>query len=307
MNEMKQDAPSDGTYEIRSRTFLIMMILLPLAAFIVAMFLVTVIIYSKSSWWILVIAAIVVFFGLCVALPVFEIRSMRGSIALEGDTLEPGSFDEHKFEMFSNALEAVSLGAGVKGQRVIVVDTPAPLAYLAISEGHSVQAISKELLELDFTGAEIEAVVADLLAKSIVNTASSLRGEARELAVPPAVMDEIRRHYENMRFDYLIFVLADTLAVRITGQPSALKSAIVKCANKLDERKVRLRDMDESSWCQILVAPPLDGWNGFWSRRWKEIVKLRVDNLEMIQAGRWHPGVAMMDWMPNLLEIRNHE
>jgi hypothetical protein len=243
-------------------------------------------------------------FSLSAALLVGHIRSVRGSISLDdASVLKPGSYDGIRLSRFRDSLDAVSIGAGVKAPDIKVVDLPAPLAYLAGSEYDSVFAITYELLDADFTSAEIEAIVAVLLAKTIVHPALCLRKQARNLEINPAMLAEIRSAYgngvggfNNIGLDCLMVILTDTFAVRETGNPMALESAIVKSAKMLEAEKVRVRGLDLYSWCTIFVGPPVAGLVWSWMlRSWREIIKLRVDNLEMIKAGRGHPIQGIID------------
>lgn len=258
---------------------------------------------AEPPLWAWLLVVIFPFVILCVMLPLLEIRTLKDSLFLEGNALAPGFYDEDRFRKYSDCLEAVSIGAGAALPEIRIVDTPAPLAYTADSDGHFIFAITKDLLEAELNGAEMEAVAAALLARTFFYPGSFLRKEVRELEVDRDVMKEVRISGANpYRINFLVIILADTCAARLTGQPAALRSAIVKCAGMLESRRVRLRDVDFDCWCGIFVGPPIAGFESMWSRQWRKIVKLRMENLEAIEAGKWHPSYAILDRMPESLQ-----
>jgi len=76
-----------------------------------------------------------------------------------------------------------------------------------------------------------------------------------------------------------VVLRSDTLATRITGQPGALQSAIVKVIEALEKAPKPLFNSLE----KVLVQPP--GFGGRSDLN-EELTRLRLENLERMKAGK---------------------
>lgn len=216
----------------------------------------------------------------------------KGSINLhDAIVLEPGEYNAARFRRFEDSLEAVSIGAGVEAPNIIVVDFPVPLAYVRNSSGAAELALGRELLAADFSGSEVEGIVADLLARIIIEREFGIGGSCSsqtkdELALDRRTLDQFESVTGGKARTYVLFsILADTRAARETGQPEALKSAILKCSALSRSGKVRVRGMDDRERCMMFVEPELAGIFAPHEMSGGSLVNFRAENLDRISRG----------------------
>jgi len=203
--------------------------------------------------------------------------------------LEPGAYDPLKFKLFKDHLSALSLGAGIEAPPIAVVrfgagDIPMALAYctdlgresfnemawaergvhVELKIEQPVLVVTEQLLATSLTGHEAEAIVANLLAKLILNpvTVVSTIGaggmewieeQAKKLALDPGILTRARDALGDKAVA-LTVLLQDAWAVRLTSQPDALKSAIQKSHDLLSNTPVKF-DMADPF---VFVDPPHD-------------------------------------------------
>ena len=114
--------------------------------------------------------------------------SRRGAIRLrKAWVLEDNAYDAGDFKKFKDALDAVSLGSGVQAPALVVTDTAAPLAYVVDYPSTKEIAVTSQMIALDLTSSEIEAMAAVLLSKTITTTPSNLRKAADDFRLDPVI------------------------------------------------------------------------------------------------------------------------
>jgi hypothetical protein len=253
--------------------------------------------------------------------------------------LGSGSYDPLRFKLFADSLSALCLGAGLDAPPMFVArfptgDIPMALAFCAdMGEESSAEidwdeygghielkieqpalVITEQLLEADLTSQEIEAIVADLLAKLCLNPFEALRGgtiwvgeHAKKLAFDPGMLE---RAMGELGYNAvaLAVLLQDAWAARLTGQPGALKTAIQKSRDLLGNTAVSADIADPF----IFVDPP-HAWDfsgdiphgkgvcedptltqrAAISRKRELIMRLRLESLKKIERGVRTPGAEV--------------
>lgn len=229
-------------------------------------------------------------------------------------TSKPGAisaaqYDEAIYKKFFDALEAVSIGAGVRPPPLYVNSLSSPQAYLdPVQPG--VLLISNELLSAEWTDQEIEVIVAVLLGKNLIGISSEASApgfydhKVKEYGLNSTLVGWVRADFMDDRM-CLYLLLADAFAARLTGQPQALSRAIKKNQILLDKRKPVVRP--RGVWPRFLfVEPPsnikgnMPGWlfpHPFENTQKvrDRIIELRLENLEQIEAGGRQPYEELRD------------
>jgi hypothetical protein len=231
--------------------------------------------------------------------------------------LSPDLYDPAKYKLFSDSLEAASIGAGVPSPELFVTLFPWPVAYATDKAGLTINdflfkfgtrehfdkmaiVVSKELLESDLSNSEAEAIVADVLARMVLSPGQNVRNTstghlAKEVQLDPAILEKLKRESDDI--DGLEQILIqDTWAARLTGQPGALKSAIIKSRDLLKDRPVLVEFADFYTF----VEPPHDWDYGGWklSEHYRKddydvlralaksrdrVLELRIENLDRLE------------------------
>jgi hypothetical protein len=247
----------------------------------------------SSGVWVIVSCAAV-----AIVLAVFFLTnpSRRGAVRLQKAwVLEDDAYDAGEFKKFKDALDAVSIGCGMQAPSLIVVDTPAPVAYVVDYPSTKEIAVTSQMIALGLTSSEIEAIAAVLLSKTIITTPSNLWKAADDYGLDPMIWNEAHAGYLSTRA--LLIVEQDTRAVRETGQPAALGSAIRKCVTALDAGKTLIVPSSLYELASLFVEPVS---TGIWPKSKKqlrdELICLRLSNLDVI-AGKVDPAsLAPMMW-----------
>jgi len=194
--------------------------------------------------------------------------------------------------------------------------------------------ISYQLLQADFTAAEIEAIVAAVLARLVVSASyqlsnpgaglpdrssfnqlsvygpGSLSGLAKVLGFDSVIADSLRREFYGNPWPELM-LLQDTWAARLTKNPKALKNAIAKSCDLLKDKPVEAAFSDPL----VFVEPVyyrLDRHRWYWAtyrnpqaaqqlataRGRDRIIQLRLENLDCIEQGMSQPFAEVRDGTP---------
>jgi Zn-dependent protease with chaperone function len=195
------------------------------------------------------------------------------------------TFDQTRLKLFNDSLQAVSLGLGVGAPNLVVLALPVPDLLVTDFGGRKTLALSPQLLELDLTNQEVEAVMATGLAKMIDSRiVPSWPDIYEELKVDGDITGQIQSFtWDQNIVTYCTSVLrSDTLAAKITGQPGALQSAITKI-HEVVKNSTRIRG-------RAPVEPfgrlPIAFFNSKKITKLSdELTRLRLENLERIEAG----------------------
>ncbi|HEY5494437.1 MAG TPA: hypothetical protein VIK15_07565, partial [Candidatus Anoxymicrobiaceae bacterium] len=182
---------------------------------------------------------------------------------------------------------------------------PLPLAYGSTAGAETPKAvvITGKLLEADLTDAEVEAVMADVLAKLFAVPYVDMKyydieGSAKDLSLDPEMLTRVREEFFGSP-NAPLALLQDTWAARLTGNPKALKTAIIKSRDLMSDTPVRMDQADPL----VFVDPPFLRADEKTARNWghearelgstawdrDRLLQLRLENLDMIAQGKRHP------------------
>jgi Zn-dependent protease with chaperone function len=193
-------------------------------------------------------------------------------------------FDEARFDLFNNALDSLCIAAGIEKRRLAVMKLRSANSYVINSGETGMIAVTPDLLELELTAQQVEAVMAVAVAKVVLQPLPAKPESLKEKdIVPPQASTPLE-------------IRADTLAARITGQPEALREAILKVAAMVARAPAWPYRVPSSD---MFVAPPAIGYRA--SRRTEtgmDILKSRLENLEKMERGTWQPFERVRDSKP---------
>jgi len=241
--------------------------------------------------------------------------------------LAPYHYDSEKAKAFEDALSSLCIGAGVKDVMLVVTDLDLPIAYGwasrtspweavgsilykgGLSE-HAV-AITKRFLAVDVTAYEIEAIVADVLARLYfrpeeisIHDRWRFVNAARLAEDGELDPDLIKTVLEEFPYNLIatMMLAQDTWAARLTKNPKALKEAVEKWFAILEEDPVE----SHHSCPLVFVDPPFvydrqryptppgqgntpgDQRHVIAAKRTR-FKELRCMNLELMKKGVGHP------------------
>lgn len=266
------------------------------------------------------------------ATAIYEARKIRGSLPVPYsiDRVKPlnaRAIAQSEFKVYKDALDALCLGKGMQYGRLHVVSSSRPLAYLArlgwlpasgiLINRRTAMVLSDELLEEDYTHQEIEAVMAVLLAKAVFvrmtvkSSWSRVENAAEEIGVNPSLMEDINEEFAP-NWLLLLPIVEDTWAVRLTGLPGSLASAIKKSMEILGSHDVRERMGDPTVFVEPphradylkSMAPRLIRFSGRGrmtealhdlGEHRDRLLEFRLRNLGMIEQGMRQPGQVIED------------
>ncbi len=234
--------------------------------------------------------------------------------------LVPGAYDPLKFKTFDDALTALCLALETRQPQLLAVDLALPIAY-----GTNVSRLGPQqylkmfsptrkdftypavmitlgLLDAGFTNQEIEAIVADVLAKLSISPEKILEWSdvariARQVGLDENFLESVREEFAgNPAVGQVL--LEDTWAAWLTKDAHALQTAIEKSFDALQNQPVE-RDLA----CMTAFADPphlVDkhprGYQRTQLNRRHDLAvarvrvkELRLVNLKLIDAGTRQP------------------
>ncbi|HEY5492968.1 MAG TPA: hypothetical protein VIK15_00115 [Candidatus Anoxymicrobiaceae bacterium] len=218
------------------------------------------------------IAGLVIFFAIFTG---FHARRVKPMV----------EYDRTRFNLFLSSMDALSLGLGVQAPPLVVLGVPFPDSYVT-GFGSKAIVVTPSLLELDLTDQEVEAIMAAGLAKMIdLRMVPSWPDIYSELKVEGDIIAEISMFtWDQDSVTRCASVLrADALAARLTGQPGALQSAIVKLHAVFEGVVLSRR---RSLHVQFIEIPPSSIFKKPSDKLAEELTRLRLENLERIEAGK---------------------
>ncbi|MHB8895321.1 MAG: hypothetical protein ACYC99_09130 [Candidatus Geothermincolia bacterium] len=256
---------------------------------------------------------IVLYFSMVIAAAAVVIAVRQVSMARSREVLPYQAIDAAKFKRFQDCLDALSLGIGRTSPPLLVTNVPEPLAYVGFYKSRAL-AITNDMLHADFTYQEIEAIMAVLLGMTVIDTGQEeftrdiYNRWVDELKVNDSIVNLVRTDFYQDAI-CLFPILADMWAVRLTGQPDALKDAIVKSKRLLTLSSATPRGAEP---CKTFVEPAAPQGAGFINMpRWlsnvrsqssgptrDRIIQLRLENLDIIKQGMRQPHSEMRNGMP---------
>lgn len=222
--------------------------------------------------------------------------------------------NEVAFKRYWDCLEALCIGAGKVVVPLGVMDIESPLACVyhrnADEGGPPIPVVTNQLLAADFSYQEIEAIVAVLLAKTIVDTEGFLvpgdfnRPWVKELGLSDYLVGITRAEFQDDG-TCLFCLLADANAARLTGHPEAIASAIRKSEDLLKANEARPEKIKPQ---MMFVEPPATsnrdysflkgtGFRGTGMAR-DRIIQLRLESLEFIEKGMRQAHGEVRDGVP---------
>ncbi|MFH1149573.1 MAG: hypothetical protein V1748_03775 [Actinomycetota bacterium] len=220
-------------------------------------------------------------------------RSNHGAIDLrKARELSPGEYDPAKLRRYKDSLEALCLGRGIEQPPIFVLDPPIPLAYVTDSDDGRGIAITGDQLEAGFTYYEAEAIVAVLLARLFLDR--NILDDADQVTLSEEMRKELR--YAPREFfrelipfrgrvwqiDREFILLADTEAIRETGEPDALRSAIVKSYELLNAGAAEVRSLDISAVNMMFVEPRVADLLGRTRNQRRILFEERLESIDEI-------------------------
>lgn len=270
----------------------------------------------------------------CIVLVVKTARKNRGTLPAPYSEerltpLVPRRNTGTAFAAYADVLVGLSIGAGVPGPRVYAIRLPsrAPLAYCARVGAEQVGPtpsmdiiLTTDLLEREFTRYEVEAIAACLLAKKVifpkipVPDVANEEAAAERVGLSQDILGKLRGILPGNIYPAWILIM-DTWAVRLTGNPEALGSAIAKSVQMLEAFPVTV------PWANptVFVEPPHHyeyvtdrhlpatrymGTFGYLAQVEDlgmvrdEMIQIRLRNLDMISLGNRQPFQRVQDGAP---------
>ncbi|MBU1669734.1 MAG: hypothetical protein KKF41_03170 [Actinobacteria bacterium] len=189
---------------------------------------------QSAGWTAVAVAATCLLISGVILITVEVYRSVSGYKGL-GEYIRkharlsaPGSYDPLRFKFFRDALDAISLGIGSGSIPLDVVEFSLPIAYSGSLAGKGMTSergmtrrrvvISRPLLQSDLSGPEVEALVADVVARFYLENVDE---------PGPGIEDGAAAEFGRNRF-VIDMLRQDAWAARLTNNPKALTSAIEK-------------------------------------------------------------------------------
>jgi hypothetical protein len=267
---------------------------------------------------------------------IFAIFVARTRMTGRPHVLAPEQYDQARYKRFHDCLEAVCIGAGEDVPPLEVTDVPSPLAYISSEalehrgSGFNLFgppppayplkpkfALGAPLLETHLEYYEDEAIMAVMLARTIISPMGDPNTGAlgsyydhwvKELGLSTNIVENTRLEFMNDS-TCLYVLLADAYAARLTGQPKALKQAILKSDALLRVNPNRPRDVLPNL---MFVEPASSNQSGRVNlpgfmfqmsvhtsgRQRDRILELRVQSLDFIAQGTHQPFEEVRDGMP---------
>jgi hypothetical protein len=233
-----------------------------------------------------------------------NIGRLISAIGLRGKRIAPPeTYDLPKFKVFSDALEAVSIGAGVPAPPLTVTQYPQPQAYCPSRARNEAIVVTTGLIEFDMTDHQIEAIMAIVLCQKILRKRCRISDNSDEIPVSMnPLLEEIgldkiiaasilsepafRSRQDTCEF----LLMADTMAVNLTHNPQAASEAIKKFVQAWACASVpELIELDDSKkFPNAVVLMPASEFEG-------KVYNFRLENLRKLAAGVWQPGSEIRD------------
>ena len=207
------------------------------------------------------------------------------------------AYSRLRFDAFSSALDAVSLGVGLSAPPLVVLDIPFPDSYVAVVKGKTSIVVTPALLDMALTGQEVEAVMATGLARMIDSRdAPAWRDVHERLKVDSEITERMISFAPDVAVRYRSMLRADTLAAKITGQPGALRSAMMKFVDALNG--YRMSHAGRYRRMAYVEIPPSSVFNKPSDAVNEELIKLRLANFEEIESGKMPDFSVVRDARP---------
>jgi hypothetical protein len=193
-----------------------------------------------------------------------------------GQLLTTGDYDAITFKLFEDSLNAVSIGAGVQAPALAVVSLPWPIAYVAPASSEFLAnlknvihgqrdltvVVAAELLRSNLGANEVEAMMADMLAKTIAHpTGKDQSWEYLNKQIPHSIQVTVSKKLGH-NLAVATILNQDAWSAHLVNQPDALRSAIVKTRAVLEGHSVKARFPMK----QVFVEPPHENHYGFMTR-----------------------------------------
>jgi len=239
----------------------------------------------------------------------------------------PGSYDPLRYKLFRDAIDAVCIGINSAHIPLEIVEFPVPLAYAMAAADPSVLkhhripehgvVVSRQFLQADFGPPEVEAVVADIMAKLRIKfEAMPIAGDtpipllAKKLQVSRELLEIVVKEFGSNPMPVQA-LMQDTWAARLINNPRALASAIMKSDSMLRTSPLPVRYSDP-----FVFVDPVYGASGKrlldlqagsapelsyrleMARARDRIIELRLENLRMIEHGMRQPGENVIAGAP---------
>ncbi len=298
------------------------------------------------AWHRVLLWVAVSLFGISLAAFITWFVKMRGNVAriAKGMTAPAERKGDIALKTFRDALDAVAIGAGISPPRILVAGFPTVNALPVFLEGEPHVAVTEEALRAGLSYREAEAMMAQVLSRImlghvwgtpvilrsglvpffllgmlaflvVITLLVFLPGKAGQLVIVLLAViaifwilgpagrylfghgDLARAHAD---------ALADSIAVKITGDPAGLKTLLERLAAESGEVGYTLQLQYVSRY--LFLCPPgaaapsreppgeetvTAGEDAFRRVLSKTLayantsLELRVENLEMIENGRW--------------------
>jgi hypothetical protein len=271
---------------------------------------------------------------------------MRGNVAriVKGMTVPAERKGDIALKTFRDALDAVAIGAGISAPRILVAGLPTVNALPVFLEGEPHVAVTEEALRAGLSYREAEAMMAQVLSRIMLGHVWGTPVILRSGLLPFFLLGMLAflvvitlLVYIPGKADQPVIVfltviamfwmlgpagrylfghgdlacahadaLADSIAVKITGDPAGMKALIEKLAAETGEAVYTLQLQYVSRYlflCPPGAAapsgePPGEGTALAREDAFRRVLvktiayantslRLRIENLEMIENGRW--------------------
>lgn len=261
-------------------------------------------------------------------------RQARGMLPIpysmdKSKPLGSEDYDASRYEVFHDALMNLALGTGVGPPELHAVFTEAPFGYCTkpgmpgsriLKRSNAAIVLTTSLLTADFKRDEVEAIIANLLAKTLLRpwleqpSWLAITAKAREVGVPSALPPEL---LEEFGPNWLVglALIEDAWGVRLTGRPDSMRSAIRKCRDVLEAFPTTKGPADPLVFADVphrcIYPKPLApkerrfaGENSLHracmdlGRKRDTVIKFRLKSLEMIEHGVRQPHQEVRGGVP---------
>ena len=236
--------------------------------------------------------------------------------------LPPGSYDSMKARVVADAISALCQSPDFKTARLVVAEFELPISYAWLSpwvrkkyrrtgSNDPAVIVTPAFLDMGLEDHEFEAVAADVLTQLLYNPLGL--ADTTHFAKKTGFSDEfVRQMKSEFPMDYMVVMtrlIQDVYAARLITQPQALKTAMEKSIQVLNQTPVRSKFAGMKSFVdppmicsgnrtELLTMPDILKAQWALAVHRDRLNELRLWVLELMEQGTRQPHVQLRDSKP---------